>query len=81
MNFIFYFILKYYKFLVIIITSICVRNACACAHMICVHCITFYACRIVSCVDIKCQECRQKPTAPGVPRWSPIQVLSWPDDA
>ena len=23
----------------------------------------------------------QKPTAPGVPRRSPIQVLSWPDDA
>ena len=22
-----------------------------------------------------------KPTTPGVPRWSPIQVLSWPDDA
>ena len=22
-----------------------------------------------------------KPTAPRVPRWSPIQVLSWPDDA
>ena len=22
-----------------------------------------------------------KPTAPGVPRRSPIQVLSWPDDA
>ena len=24
---------------------------------------------------------RQKPTTPGVPRRSPIQVLSWPDDA
>ena len=24
---------------------------------------------------------RKKPTAPGVPRRSPIQVLSWPDDA
>ena len=23
----------------------------------------------------------EKPTAPGVPRRSPIQVLSWPDDA
>ena len=23
----------------------------------------------------------KKPTAPGVPRRSPIQVLSWPDDA
>ena len=32
------------------------------------------------------KRCRQhqkakKPTAPGVPRRSPIQVLSWPDDA
>ena len=23
----------------------------------------------------------KNPTAPGVPRWSPIQVLSRPDDA
>ena len=29
----------------------------------------------------KDQKKTKKPTAPGVPRRSPIQVLSWPDDA
>ena len=31
------------------------------------------------CSQLSCRT--KKPTAPGVPRRSPIQVLSWPDDA
>ena len=43
------------------------------------HRVTHHAAR---CPALQKTSCRtKKPTAPGVPRRSPIQVLSWPDDA
>ena len=43
------------------------------------HRVTHHAAR---CPALRKTSCRtKKPTAPGVPRRSPIQVLSWPDDA
>ena len=65
-----------------IINDVIMLRACVRASSVmCAHCITF--CSPESSVPLRFlpQKRGQKPTAPGVPRRSPIQVLSWPDDA